>query len=126
MFPISIHYHLVNNWNNFKINHEFMINLVLRSAHFEIKAVLILKVLGVRDLGSSSYMLIIMLPFFSWFKDLTICLLPNDFKNHHVLKYFSGNYFIASLIPLDLDSNMNLNYYFLHLHNENLHQHHPR
>jgi hypothetical protein len=60
MFLIAIHYHLVNNWNNFKINHGFKINLVLISVHFEIKAVLILKELEVMDLDSSSYKLIIM------------------------------------------------------------------
>jgi hypothetical protein len=60
IIPITIHFHLVNNLNNFKIDHEFKINLVLISAHFKITAVLILKEHGVRDQDSFSYKLIIM------------------------------------------------------------------
>jgi len=110
MLPIIIHNLLVNNSESLKINHVFEINLVFILGHFEIKVVLILEVIGVRDLDSFSYKLIIVLLFFSLFKDLTICLLLNDFKNRHVLKYFSGNHFDASLIPLEVDSNMN--YYY--------------
>ena len=59
-FPITIHYLLVNNSNNFVISHGFKINLVSILEHFNIKAVLILKELGVIDLDSFSYKLIIM------------------------------------------------------------------
>lgn len=65
MLPIIIHNLLVNNSDSFKINHVFEINLVLILGHFEIKVVLILEVIGVRDLDSFSYKLIIVLLFFS-------------------------------------------------------------
>lgn len=65
MIQVTIHNHLANNFDNFRINHEFKINLVLISVHFEIKAVLIWKELEVRDLDSFNYKLFIMLPFSS-------------------------------------------------------------
>jgi hypothetical protein len=65
MLPIIIHNLLVDNFDNFKTDPEFEINLALISVHFEIMVVLISKDLRVRDLDSFSYKLIIVLLFSS-------------------------------------------------------------